>query len=257
MAADEKVQFDVFTTAQAAPEEAQDNGMADPADVELFSRQEEAAEELSFDEKLNKLGSTVTRHPHYREILYRTLGFCTEERLLHDVEQEIATYPEFPSCGQNQYFLINCLVKAYGLDFIERDDDGNVVTAQAKEGLTEDEIDDLVASYHYKTTEVGLKFLEEYSPKVRLVELLELTPERTDTYIEVLEFVAGGSRSMADIEGLLEGREIQTFINGRYETIKPSVFVDKLERAGALVWNSGWNLSEEGRSYLDELKAAQ
>ena len=39
--------------------------------------------------------------------------------------------------------------------------------------------------------------------------------------------------------------------------MQPSVFVDKLERAGALVWNEGWRLTEEGEAFLQDLKASE
>ena len=255
MAADDFDQFAGFPAYLSADDDDErDNGFADPADVDLAEVAEAPVVELTFEEKFDRLGTAVTRHPLYREILYKVLGFCVEERLLRDVEEEIATYPEFPSASQNQYFLINILVKAGGLDFIERDDGGRRVLPEDKEGLTEDEIDDLVATYHYRTNDVGLAFLKEYSPTSRLVDLLTLAPERTQTYIDVLEFVRGGTRKMSEIEDLLKDREIGTMVNGRFELIKPSVFVDKLEHAGVLVWDSGWKLSKEGEEYLDEMK---
>ena len=53
---------------------------------------------------------------------------------------------------------------------------------------------------------------------------------------------------------LLGSSALQTVIDGRVETMQPSVFVDKLERAGALVWKEGWTLTEEGREFLEDLK---
>ena len=49
---------------------------------------------------------------------------------------------------------------------------------------------------------------------------------------------------------LLLGRPaLQTVIDGHVETMQPSVFVDKLERSGALVWKEGWCLTEEGTRF--------
>ena len=138
---------------------------------------------------------------------------------------------------------------------IERDEDGNVVAPEQKEGLTEDEIDDLVAAFSFKTTEVGSYFVEYNRPSARLVDLMHLAPERSDTYIELLEFVDGDARTYPQIEALLSGRPVlETVIDGHRETMQPSVFVDKLERAGALVWKDGWTLTEEGREFLQDLK---
>ena len=145
--------------------------------------------------------------------------------------------------------------KKYGLDMIERDEEGNRVLPEQKEGLSEDEVDDLVAEISFKSTDVGDWFVDYNKPSARLVDLLHLVPERTDTYIELLEFVEAAPRPYGQIEELLLGSSaLQTVIDGRVETMQPSVFVDKLERAGALVWKEGWTLTEEGREFLEDLK---
>lgn len=247
-----------FSMLQSQNPLEQDNGLADAAEfdmAEIQAQEEEPQPELTFEQKLDKLGYVVTRQPLDRELLYKTLVFCQQERPLNVIEDEMATYPEFASCTTNQYYLITKLVKAYGLELIEKDIDGNVVLPEQKIGLTEDEEDDLVASFHYVTTEVGKTFVEEYSPKARLVQMLDLNPERTDTYIEVLEFVKAQPRTYGEIQKLLAGRPVlQTLIKGNIETMQPSVFVDKLERAGALVWKEGWTLTEEGIEFLEEMK---
>ena len=97
--------------------------------------------------------------------------------------------------------------------------------------------------------------MEYNRPSARLVDLLHLAPERAETYIELLEFVDVDARSYPEIEALLSGRPVlEIIIDGNRETMQPSVFVDKLERAGALVWKDGWTLTEEGREFLEDLK---
>lgn len=212
------------------------------------------AAELTFEEKLAALNRTVMRHPLNREILYKALAFCAEERPLREAEDFIAALPQFGLATQNQYYLLMSLVKAYGLRLVERDDEGAEVRPEQKEGLDEDEVDDLVASISFKTTEVGTYFVDYNKPSARLVDLLNLDPARTDTYCELLEFVDEKPRPYSQIETLLAGRPaLQTVIDGRAETMQPSVFVDKLERAGALVWKDGWTLTEEGREFLRDL----
>lgn len=239
--------------AAEAPRECD---IADGAIDDASARAEElpCAAELTFEEKLAALNRTVMRHPLNREILYKALAFCAEERPLREAEDFIAALPQFETCTQNQYYLLTSLVKAHGLEMVERDEAGDVVTAEMKEGLDEDEIDDLVAAISFKTTEVGDYFVEYNRPAARLVDLLHLAPERTDTYIELLEFIGEAPRTYPAIEGLLAGRPVlETVIDGRRETMQPSVFVDKLERAGALVWKDGWTLTEEGREFLRDL----
>lgn len=230
----------------------EEDGTADAADC---TTDEAAAAELTFEEKAAELNRTVMRHPLNREILYKALAFCSEERPLRDAEDYIASLPQFEHATQNQYYLLTSLTRAHGLELIERDEAGEVVVPEQKEGLTEDEIDDLVAAISFKSTEVGDWYVEYNRPSARLVDLLQLAPERTDTYIELLEFIGEAPRPYGQIEALLSGREaLRTLIDGRWETMQPSVFVDKLERAGALVWKDGWTLTEEGREFLRDLK---
>ena len=237
------------------------------------------AAELTFEEKLAELNRTVMRHPLNREILYKTLAFCAEERPLREAEDFIAALPQFERATQNQFYMLMSLVRSYGLDMIERDVQGSLGSdgmrgiddahraqgsqgahgvgepREQKEGLSEDEVDDLVAEISFKSTDVGDWFVDYNKPSARLVDLLHLVPERTDTYIELLEFVEAAPRPYGQIEELLLGRPaLQTVIDGRVETMQPSVFVDKLERAGALVWKEGWTLTEEGREFLEDLK---
>ncbi|MBQ9069051.1 MAG: hypothetical protein IJ131_08335 [Eggerthellaceae bacterium] len=257
MAADAFGQFAGFSSNSEERDEDRDNGMADPANLDLADQPDDELDEaLSFEDKVDRVAACVTRHPLHREILFKVLEYCKEERVLRSIEQEITTYPEWPRATQNQYSLVTSLVKAGGLDYIERDIDGNLVTDQDKEGLTEDEAEDLVETFNYKTTDAGVAFLEAYDPAERLAVEFGRTPERIPVYREVLDYVSQGTRTIDDINALLEGREMGTYVNGRYETIKPSVFVDKLEHAGALVWDKGWVITKEGEAYLKHVKDA-
>ena len=126
--------------------------------------------------RLAAIEDTVCRHPLNREVLYRMLAYCAEERALDDLEREAASWPEFETATQNQYRLAEHLVRAGGLDRIERDERGAIVMEQDKEGLDEDAVDDLVRSVAFRTTEAGVRFVEQHRPRARLVELLQLAP---------------------------------------------------------------------------------
>lgn len=250
------VRFESETLAVSGGFDESSDAEETPVDDRSMSAEDlPCAAELTFEEKLAALNRTVMRHPLNREILYKTLAFCETERPLREAEDFIAALPQFNLATQNQYYLLTSLVRAHGLELVERDEAGEPVTAAQKEGLTEDEVDDLVAAISFKTTEVGAYFVEYNRPQSRLVDLLGLDPGRAHTYRELLEYVAGQARPYRDIEAFLDGRPaLQTVIDGRPETMQPSVFVDKLERAGALVWKNGWTLTEEGREFLEELK---
>lgn len=213
---------------------------------------------LSFDEKLALLEEAVTKHPLNREVLYKMLAFCSVERSVSEIEVEVASYPEFKSATQNPHHMAQTLERAYGLSLIERDAQKMVVLPEQKEGLTEDEIDDLVCSQFFRVTDVGAHFVSLHHPKARLVELLDLAPQRAATYIDLLEFVSEKPRTYFAIQALLQGKPaLETVIDGERTIMQPSVFVDKLERAGALVWSGEWSLTEEGEAFLKDLKETE
>ena len=235
--------------------EAADNGMANPAPTDVSQIEEISAEDLTEEEKYAALNACVLHHPLNRELYLRVLRYCAQEHELHDIEQKMETFPEFPRCTMNQYYMIKSLVESFGLEYIERTEDGQQITPEMKEGKTEDEIDDMIYNFNYVTTPLGLRLIEERSPRKRLEALLEWEPSRRDTYVQVLDFIAEEPRPYAQIESLLKGTPaLETVIDGRIETMQPSVFLDKLERAGVLVWNKKWQITEEGLDYLKEMK---
>jgi len=192
--------------------------------------------------------AAVLKQPLHREILCKTLGFCRQRRALTDVEAEIAAYPEFDYAAQDQYHLISFLAEAGGLSRLELDADGKVVGEERKAGLTEDEIDDVVVSYAFVTTEAGrCVFEEQFRPGTRVREMLDAAPEYADTYVAIMSFCRE-SRTYQEIEDFLDGSGAGS--SGEEDVVHPSYFVNALERAGALVWNGGWLLSDDGRALL-------
>lgn len=158
------VRFESETLAVSGGFDESSDAEETPVDDRSMSAEDlPCAAELTFEEKLAALNRTVMRHPLNREILYKTLAFCETERPLREAEDFIAALPQFNLATQNQYYLLTSLVKAHGLELVERDEAGEPVTAVQKEGLTEDEVDDLVAAISFKTTEAGAYFVEYLS----------------------------------------------------------------------------------------------
>lgn len=233
---------------------------ADPLDPEFVA--DDLAEEGSyvdaaaFARQVARLTETVARQPLHREILYKTLVFCEESRPLRQVEEQVASYPEFAHAANNPYHFIQTLEQAGGLERFDLDEEGEVVTPDRKAGLTEDEVDDLVADYAFMTTPAGLAVVEQHAPRSRIIELLGLVPERKDTYVELLDFCSEEPRTYNEICQLLRGRPaLVRLVDGEPQTMQPSVFVDKMEAAGGMEWvDGGWILTPEGRDYLAELR---
>lgn len=212
-----------------------------------------------FGRMVAKVTEAVTRNPLQRELFYKVLSFCQESKPLREIEQMVMALPGFERTSANAYHFIAVMENAGGLERFELDDEGDVVDDARKAGLTEDEIDDLVAEYAFMTTPAGQAVVEQHTPRARIIELLGLVPERRDTYIELMEFLAEEPRTYNEVTQLLDGRDVLWHLDskGNPELMQPSVFLDKLHDAAAIEWHQGWQLSEEGRTYLDELKGVQ
>lgn len=212
-----------------------------------------------FGRMVAKVTEAVTRNPLQRELFYKVLSFCQESKPLREIEQMVMALPGFERTSTNAYHFIAVMENAGGLERFELDDEGDVVDDARKAGLTEDEIDDLVAEYVFMTTPAGQAVVEQHTPRARIIELLGLVPERRDTYIEIMEFLAEEPRTYNEVTQLLDGRDVLWHLDskGNPELMQPSVFLDKLHSAAAIEWHQGWQLSEEGRAYLDELKSVQ
>ena len=212
-----------------------------------------------FGRMVAKVTEAVTRNPLQRELFYKVLSFCQESKPLREIEQMVMALPDFERTSANAYHFIAVMENAGGLERFELDDEGDVVDDARKAGLTEDEIDDLVAEYAFMTTPAGQAVVEQHTPRARIIELLGLVPERRDTYIELMEFLAEEPRTYNEVTQLLDGRDVLWHLDskGNPELMQPSVFLDKLHDAAAIEWHQGWQLSEEGHAYLDELKSVQ
>ena len=211
----------------------------------------------SFDSRYEDLNRAARRHPLLREIMYKMLELCREETDLEFLEKDVSAFPEYETCRHSVLSIARILVNHHGLTFIERTYEGDQISESDKEGLTEDEVDDLVAYTTYQTTEEGLLYLNQHAPSLRMEQLLSAKPSYKKIYIELLGYIGCDKRSYSDIQNLLRGRrELETFIDGHMQLMQPSVLVDDLEQAGAIVWNDGWRLSEIGSDCLAEASKA-
>lgn len=233
-------------------ESVEDNHLLDPADTDVKEEPEEPVE-LTFEEKYADLEFAAMRQSVHREMNHRILGECLEMKELPYLEDLIASWPEFDQATLSQYHLIHVLVKHHGLELIYLDDQGEPIAPERLEGLDEDEQDDLIAQEAFLTTDAGRMFYEATLPKTRIEALFEDEPYRVEAFQDILAYCKEGLRSYMDISNLLEGRDVLTMmVNGAPQKIQPSVLIDRLNRAGALVWDEGWKTTEEGEGFLRE-----
>ena len=79
----------------------------------------ESTEDLT-EERVARVVDSLYNHPRHRELLYKTLDFCDEERHFEEAEAFIEAQPERAQALQAPYTLVRCLVDAGGLALVPR-----------------------------------------------------------------------------------------------------------------------------------------
>ncbi|MBM6998694.1 hypothetical protein I3I95_00865 [bacterium] len=101
-------------------------------------------------------------------------------------------------------------------------------------------------TYTYELTEVGRRVLAALSPSRHLERLYERDEGLDPAFDFVLDYCRE-PRRRGDLERELGARGFLASKN-----VSTSFYVDRLERAGGLVWEDGWRTTEEGRDFLDK-----
>lgn len=212
---------------------------------------DEPTEEPTFEERVARVRKTLHSRGSFTEIMRKTLVFCETRRSIEDVEREMATYPEFRYVDQSQRNIVAHLVNAGGLDRFELDQDGNEVTPETTEGLSEDEADELVCSYALQTTDAGKAAADELEPKKRLSALLDSIAARKGAYLDLLEFCREPRTYQAVADAMkAKGLGLKSTNALSSLPVHPSALLAKLESTGGLVWDEGWKLTSAGAAAL-------
>ena len=208
-------------------------------------------------EELYQRGRTLFLHnPAYISVFLDTVAACNGEiRTLSQLEERIAALPGYAKLKNPPYFPVSWLRDAGVLEELYLDAEGKVYEAKDVEALDEDTFDDLVAQYAYRTSDLGRKLAQEFSPKRRLAELFEHEPARKEVYLELMAFLRE-KRSFPEVEQHLRGCDPQILTTEDGTKIQPSMFVDKLGAAGAVSFDGGWMITAEGKEMLDAIGKA-
>lgn len=121
--------------------------------------------------------------------------------------------------------------------------------ANGADVLSDEEAEPVVL---WTTSEAGERIVEEMSPDNRIAELCRAKPRYAEAFGRVIAFCNEKPRTRVELEKYFEGDAIL-----ENPQIMPSFFADKLEHAGALVWNGkGWCPTEGGLAYLAAAEGA-
>lgn len=200
----------------------------------------------------------IYRHPRHRELYYKALAFCAQERTVDEAEDYLEAQPEFASALQASTTLINVLIEEGGLAYREYDAQGTAITeeslAAAREaGVTKDELYEQVARRTVRTTSAGNAAVALLDPAKRVSSYVLSVPERTHVYRKLLQFCTT-PRALDEIKALIDGDPaLEPTARTSWQKLHAVHFIDRMDEAGGLVWNNGWVTTEAGRAFLDSV----
>ena len=212
----------------------------------------ESAGELSLEARTDAVVTCVCSQAPLREVLYKTLVHCIEPRDFSEVEDFIAAQDEFVYSHiiQTPFTLVQMLLCAYGLEQTPLDEAGQPLAPERFEGLSEDEADDLVATYELSTTDAGKQAVDLLSPARRIRSQIMQKPHRAHTFYQVLDFCTT-PRKFPEIQDYFKQEDdlVLDTVQAN-QKLSPDFYVDRLEKAGGLVWRGAWVTTDAGKQAL-------
>lgn len=219
----------------------------------------DASSARTYEDALDDVITCIGAQNSLREILYKTLAFCEAPHEFTEVEDFIAQSDEavYSHVIQTPFELIGMLVRAGGLDETPLDVAGNPIAPETLDALSPDDQDDLVATYRISATSAGRAAVELLSPKRRLMAQLAHDPHRADTFWALIAFCET-PRTFPEIKEYFDATpEFAHDVVAHSHQLAPDFYVDKLDKAGALVWRGAWVVTDAGKSLLEAHKASR
>lgn len=214
------------------------------------------AAELTFDERVERVLGRVFAHPELREIRRDILAQCTNELPQTELEAWIAGRPDYPADVQTPVRLIESLVDVGGLTSTPRLKSGEAATEEALDAMSDEDFYEQFDDCYIQTTPEGREAVQRTTPEARITELRHAHPLQDEGYEDVLRFIAEEPRSRYDIERFCVGKPYLTAASHMgVAEVRPSHFIDKLERAGVIVWQGKWTINDAGTAYLASLNS--
>ena len=212
-----------------------------------------AEPERDLEAQIDDVLRCIAAQNSLREILYKMLVFCEEQRSYEELEGFVLGSDEYVHSHilQSPDALMTMLVKHHGLAKDPADAEGSRIDPNLLDSLDADDADDLVATYLFTATEAGKAAANLISPDARLRAQLAQDPRRTDTFFAILGFCAQSPRTFPDIKDYYQSHDEfskETAVDS--QQLAADFYVDKLEHAGMLVWKGRWEVTEAGRRAL-------
>lgn len=215
--------------------------------------------ELDFDARVKETLECLQRKNNQKEILSDLLNFCFQERAEEELEAFLTAHKQFADGYHTANKYLFFMQRTGALAEREYDSEGVLMDEERRadlleQGISEDEIDELVVEWCYITTDVGKEALTQFNPCKRTQEMLATqASSRMASFRRLLEFCKQ-PRSLEEITNYMAddpGLEID--LQTGVAHMQPSAYIGKLDQSGALTWEGGWKTTEGGMEVLNSL----
>ncbi len=185
-----------------------------------------------------------------RSSLLGILDFCREPHGAAEVDACVAKLQAHNASVYDGAALCSMLQQAGGLE-VETDAD-----EESESGEPQIEVVDGVeylrpakpAQKLWRTTEIGLAYLDSFDPKANLARLLADDAAYMDIYLRVLDMCAdNGGTTTASLSAAIDKDPLV-----QSPRFFAQHFTERLEKAGAVEWDGAWKITDLGRSYLED-----
>lgn len=207
------------------------------------------------EEDVARVVDCICNHPRHRELLYKALAFCREERDEGEVESYLKAQPEQAQALQTPYALVRSLVVAGGLAQASYDATGAVLddarrAELAAQGLDDDAVAALAVRRTVTTTPAGRAAVALLDPERRIAACMNAGPARRDAFVRLLEHCRK-PRSLDSVKRLLdEHPALEPSAHSGGQRLHAVYFIDRLNEAGGLAWDGAWVTTEAGKRFL-------
>ena len=195
-----------------------------------------------------KTAALVRANAANHAVLLRILDLVQDAVDVCDLEVAIQDLPEYRTATQPPYCLVEWLQQTGAVELVDIGQDGEPVSAEKREGLSEDELDELVCGQIARITPAGRMAFAHFDSCQQAQDLFESRPFRRSAYLETLAFICE-KRSLIEIDRYLRENGLLYLENG--DAIQTSSVIGKLSDIGAAVFDGGWVITAGGLKILE------
>ena len=156
--------------------------------------------------------------------------------MLTDVESFILARPECKNALEAPYFMIIDLVKQGALEMLELAEDGHAIGPEEKDGLDENELDDLIVDFAFEDTELGRAAADETVPQVRFAKMVGASDALDRGCRAIMRVMKTHKLNALKISELVAKGEIPELDCGETPV---GVMLEMMEKSGVIIWDKG------------------